>query len=495
MSKRRGSRAPVDLHAVVSDGVLANITDVLCALDRDWNVIYVNERGASLAGKTPAELVGTNLWDAFGSASDNPIRRRLEDAMESGTPVHFETHHERTGLWVSVHAYPSEQGMSVLVRDTTSEKSAQDLLRASEERFRALVEKSWDGLALVDAEGKFLYVSPSVTRILGWEPAELVGRSSGDFLVGDLPDRRRGFDELTREAGASATAELAYRAKDGSVRWLETVRTNLLEEPAVRAVVANFRDVTERRKVSEALRLAIRARDEMLAVVTHDLRNPLNAIALITQILFQSDLAPEDVTKQLVALRRLTYQMSDLIRDLLDVSLIESGGVRIERVPEDLGALGYDAIETLRPLAAERGLGIRAEGFDGLPAVAVDGKRIRQVIGNLVSNAIKFAPKGDVLLRASVVGTELFVSVADQGPGIAPEDRVRIFDRYWRGRNAEAAGAGLGLAIAKGLVEAHGGRIWVESETGHGATFVFALPLAVAVPVSVPESSSAETVH
>ena len=495
MEKRRASRAPVDPKTIISDEILSSITDALCAFDREWNFVFANDSCVKLVGKKRDELLGKNLWEVFPASEGSEIRERLTTALRDGEAVHFETRHEGIGAWVSIHAYPSEEGISVFVRDVTAEKEIRDRLRASEERFRALVEKSWDGLALVDAESRFLYVSPSVTRILGYTPEELVGRCSADFVAGDPAERKRVFDDLVSQPGNSTTGELAYVAKNGEVRWLETVRTNLLEEPAVRAIVANFRDVTERRRVSEALTRAVHARDEMLAVVSHDLRNPLNAMSLVTQILFQPDLPPDEVAKQLVTLKRLTLQMSDLIRDLLDVALLDSGGVRIERSREDFGALAADALEALAPLAVERGIQVKTEGFDRVGDVVGERKRLQQVIANLVSNAIKFTPPdGEIVVRAMSVGDEVRVSVTDNGQGIAAEDLGRVFDRYWHGRQGDV-GNGLGLAIAKGLVEAHGGRIWVESERGKGTTVTFTLPRAPLRLRDATGGSSTSTVH
>ena len=341
-----------------------------------------------------------------------------------------------------------------------------------------------DAVQAFDRDWNYVYVNEVGARIVGKTRDELLGRNLWDVF------------ETPKDAEIRVRLEAA--ARDGKPVDFETFHAgtglwvSIQVYPSGEGISVFVRDVTERRRVNEQLQRAIQARDEMLAVVTHDLRNPLNAIALITQILFQSDLPQEEVTKQLVTLKRLTFQMSDLIRDLLDAALIDSGGVRIERSREDLGAVSADAIETLRPLAAERGLQIRAEGFAGLPEVLVDRKRIQQVISNLVANAIKFTSSGEIVVRAADRATEVVVSVADTGRGIPSEDLARVFERYWKGRQDDDSGAGLGLAIAKGLVEAHGGRMWVESEEGKGATFSFTLPASPLHASDVPNDS---TVH
>ena len=169
--------------------------------------------------------------------------------------------------------------------------------------------------------------------------------------------------------------------------------------------------------------------------------------------------------------------MNRLIDDLLDVAGIEAGRLSIRPAPDDLAALIDEAVSTILPLAAAKQIALETDVAPGLRA-ACDRARILQVLGNLLGNAIKFTPErgGAICVRAVPDGGAARVTVLDRGPGIAPEDVGHVFDRYWQAKSASRAGAGLGLAIVKGIIEAHGGRVHVESAVGHGASFVFTLP-------------------
>lgn len=227
-------------------------------------------------------------------------------------------------------------------------------------------------------------------------------------------------------------------------------------------------------------REAIDLRDELLAVVSHDLRNPLSTISICTALL--ADMLPRqartrEVMRRLDVIRRSVDQMDRLIQYLLDAARAEAG--RLELEPHDfrLAPLLAEALLTLRPLATEKGQRLEIAVSDGVPPVRADRHRTMQVISNLVGNAIKFTPPGGrIVVRAWRSGRNAVVCVEDSGSGIAPEDLPHIFDRFWQARHDRRTGAGLGLAIARSIVEAHGGRIWVESRPGQGARFLFTLP-------------------
>jgi PAS domain S-box-containing protein len=248
----------------------------------------------------------------------------------------------------------------------------------------------------------------------------------------------------------------------------------LAEELARRASLA-----VENARLFHAAQQATRARDEMLGVVAHDLRNPLSTITMVSQMLLETG-SPERTTerKQVEIMRRAAERMKRLISDLLDAKRIESGVLTVDPRPEEVRTVVSDAVEMLRPLASSSSLHLDTAIPDGLPRVMVDPARVQQVLSNLVGNAIKFTPAGgSITVRAELAPDGVCLAVADTGPGISTEELPHIFGRYWQGKRTDRRGVGLGLAIAKAIVEAHGGRIWVESQVGAGTSFYFTVPV------------------
>jgi len=239
-----------------------------------------------------------------------------------------------------------------------------------------------------------------------------------------------------------------------------------------------------------AAREATRARDDVLGVVAHDLRNPLNAIVLSAQMLLRQHAQVGEPRAQgpLRFILSSARRMDRLIQDLLNVARLESGQLAVEVHPEPTCALLQEAFEAARPLASELQLALDVP--EELPWVRADRERLLQVFSNLLGNALKFTPHGgQVTLGARAEGEVVRFWVRDTGPGIAPEALEHLFDRFWQARRGDRRGAGLGLSIARGLVEAHAGRIWVESEPARGSTFFFTVP--VAPPVHAPLASGA----
>jgi signal transduction histidine kinase len=214
----------------------------------------------------------------------------------------------------------------------------------------------------------------------------------------------------------------------------------------------------------------------MLAIVSHDLRNLLNVMTTALSFLSLGDRS-EDERGAIDASIAAARSMTDLIEDLLEITTLEAGSFSMEAKPEPPERLANTACERFEALAARKSIAlVCAGGMSTLPPVLADARRIHQVFANLVGNAIKFSPPHtSVRIAAELEEDEIRFSVGDEGCGIAKEALPYVFDRFWQSRNAGRGSVGLGLAIAKGIVEAHGGRIWVESEPGAGSTFFFTL--------------------
>jgi PAS domain S-box-containing protein len=237
-------------------------------------------------------------------------------------------------------------------------------------------------------------------------------------------------------------------------------------------------------RLYQEAREAVAARDEVLSIVSHDLGNPLSAIRVSARVLDRFLDAGEIglARPQLDGIRTAALQMERLIKDLLEVRRIEMGRLRLVPRPEPVLQLVAEAVQSLRAIAEEQGVTLESQVEDGLPAtIRADADRIQQVFSNLVGNALRYTPPGGVVTVGARTDEDGVVfSVSDTGPGIPAEDLPRVFDRFWQARQQGSHGLGLGLAIAKGITEAHGGRVAVDSELGHGSRFSFTIPFGEA---------------
>ncbi len=224
-------------------------------------------------------------------------------------------------------------------------------------------------------------------------------------------------------------------------------------------------------------RAAARLRDDVLGFVTHDLRNPLAAIVRWATRLDDDDTSPEVRRRATAGIRDAAEVMNSLITDLLDLTRLESGHLRVEPEPVRPDYLLTAVRDMFESAAQAKGVELRVE-LGELPRIHADPQRIHQVLSNLIGNALRFVPSGgQIVVRAQQHQDDVLFSVMDTGPGIAPEDVPRVFDRFWQAAHARKTGAGLGLTIARGIVEAHRGRIWIESQLRRGSTFYFTLPV------------------
>lgn len=328
-----------------------------------------------------------------------------------------------------------------------------------------------------------------VERVLRDRRAAMVcGISSGDPDPTVLGEEAR---ELARSYGVDSLMSVPLVARGHTLGALTFIASDqrrpytredlsLAQELARQAALA----LDNARLYTEA-QLATRARDDILAIVSHDLRNPIHAIYMAAT--FLQDILPEesdvpDVAvsrRQSEVIQRSARRANALIGDLLDVTRIEAGRLTVNVQQVGACELLEDAIHDATSLAHQKGLELASHCPEQLPHVSADRERVAQIFSNLMGNAIKFSPGGtSVSVSATTLGETVRFSVTDSGPGIPAENIQHVFDRYWQARETRHLGTGLGLFIARGIAEAHGGAMWVESELGQGSTFHFTLPVA-----------------
>jgi PAS domain S-box-containing protein len=379
------------------------------------------------------------------------------------------------------------------------------------ERFRALVERGLDIVTLIGADQRVAYVSDAVRRVLGFEPADFVGRPALETVhPEDLVVLESLHRSLHGRPGAAATQEFRVPHHDGHLVWLEVAAVNLFDDPEVRAIVMVARDVTGRKRVdavlqgltaelerrvaqrtaelsiaNTALAQAGRAKDEFLAAMSHELRTPLNAVLGLSEALEEEVYGPL-ADRQRLTVRRIGESgrhLLALINDILDLSKIEAGKVELEVAPFSLDDLCRSSLRLVQEAAHKKNLALSLRLRDNFATVVGDERRLKQVLVNLLSNAVKFTPEGgQVGLEATLDprASRLVIVVWDTGIGIAPGDLPRLFQPFVQldsRLSRQHPGTGLGLALVRRLLALQGGEVRVESELDKGSRFTVTLPV------------------
>jgi PAS domain S-box-containing protein len=350
--------------------------------------------------------------------------------------------------------------------------------------FAALIDNSSDFIGIADPSGKPIYVNPAGRRMIG--------------VPEDYPIERTQISEAYAPNERAFASEVILKAMLEQGQWRgETYFWNARTEQAIPVSDEHFlirdnetgrllgmgtvtRDISDIRRAQQEAQRAINIRDEVLAIVSHDLKNPVTTISLVAQWLRSCrGMEASQLETAAVKIERAVQKMLLLISDLLDLSKIRSGTLSVEFRPVGVDGLLMPVIESMRTQAEARRQTIDLNIASGLPLVWADPDRIGQVMSNLLGNAIKFSPEDSKILVSAVQETDcVVIGVSDRGPGIPPEYLQKVFDRYWQATEAKGVGSGLGLSIAKGIVNAHCGKIWAESQPGKGSCFYFTLPLA-----------------
>lgn len=289
---------------------------------------------------------------------------------------------------------------------------------------------------------------------------------------------------------------LAHARLLGAIAFVSSTASRVYGPADVRLVEALAQRAAlslENARLYRAAQQATRARDEVLGIVAHDLRNPLNSILMQANLLRRRAEPGHPSPKQAETIERAAKRMNRLIQDLLDVTRMEAGHLSVEPACVPAQGLVRDAVEAQQPLATAASLELRLDAAPDLPEVWADRDRLLQVFENLIGNALKFTQAGGrITVGAAPREGGVLFWVTDTGGGISAEDLPHLFDRFWQARKGQRLGAGLGLPIVKGIIEAHRGRIWVESRPGEGSTFFFTLPLAYGAEACRPEPAPHE---
>ncbi|MEP7359128.1 MAG: PAS domain S-box protein, partial [Anaerolineales bacterium] len=375
--------------------------------------------------------------------------------------------------------------------DITESVLATAALQQSEEHFRALIQNSADVIQLVNPEGTIVYVSPSVTRVLGFAPSELVGRPVPELLHPDELERMQAsFMGLLQRPGGIETLEQRVRHKDGSWRWIEVTASNLLANPAVRALVINYRDITERKRIEAALRAnseqlqtmtqqlwqaaKLATMGELAASIAHELNNPLGTVSLRIESLLNQSAIDDPRRRELMVVEQEVERMSTLVASLLQFSRRSTSQISTLDVREEIDK----SLELIHYLLRQRQIVVQRAIDPDLPMVQADRQQLRQLFLNLFTNAIDAMPRGGTLIIRvnAALPAHISIEVADTGTGIAPDDLAKVMEPFFTTK-PEGKGTGLGLAICRRIVQEHNGTFEITSPgTGFGATVRLTLP-------------------
>jgi PAS domain S-box-containing protein len=455
--------------------------------DFEWE--YLNRAASAFLPAPAAGLLHRRLLEAMPEHRDDGLFARYAAVVETGIPhdieIRYDQPHER---WVrNIAVTFGHDRLAVVLRDISERKQAEMWARY----LAAVVESSDDAIISKTPQGIITSWNQAATRLFGYSAAEAVGRSIAIIIP---PDRLGEEDEILKRVGRGERVdrfETVRRRRDGSsVRVAVTISPVRDAGGTVIGVSKIARDISERARLDDLLRRqaddlaeANRLKDEFLATLSHELRTPLNAILGWSQMLLRGHLDPRDRQAALEAVERNARTQMQIINDVLDVSRIVTGRLRLNVVPVDIVPILAAAVDVVRPAAAAKRIDVIVTVGAGPALVAGDADRLHQVFWNLCSNAVKFTPgRGRVEVGVGRDGGDVVVRVADSGVGISPLYLPRLFGRFSQSDGSSTrfhGGLGLGLAIVRHLVEMHGGSVGAESPgAGQGATFTVRLPAA-----------------
>ena len=466
--------------------VLDAMSEGFIVMDPQFRVVEINTEGVRLDGRPKAELLGRSHWVLWPASVGTAVEAAYRRVAEEKQPVQLRHHYVGEGrdVWVEIRAYPVAGGVAAFYRDVTALERANEALRHSHDRFHAAMQ-AIGVLWTNDGEGKMSGPQPGWAGLTGQTEAEYQGFGWASAVHPE--DAQPTVDAWAQAVAERRTFLFEHRVRrfDGEWRRFAIRAVPVFETSgALREWVGVHIDITEAAQATQALRTADRRKDEFLATLAHELRNPLGPVRTAAHLLAQPDLPPEKLAWISGVVARQTRTMSRLLDDLLDTSRITSGRLKLRPERVTLDSVVHVAVETVHDLIDARRHTLELV----LPATPLmlqaDPMRVVQVLGNLLANAAKYTDDGGTIrLEATQAGDAIHIAIVDSGVGIAPESLSGIFEMFGQVAGTvdrSDGGLGIGLALTKSLVEMHGGSIRASSVgLGHGSRFDVSLPAAV----------------
>lgn len=476
----------------------------IVAVSRDKKVLSWNRGAEAIYGFSAQEILGKSVFSTIiPPERQEEYARYFSRILAGETLVRFESERHRgdnTRVDVSLTYCPVKNqhgeviAVSAIVRDITQAKATRQALHESEERYRLLFERNLAGVFRCSPQGIFLEYNDAGARILGYDKgSDLVGRPATDIFF-DHADKTAS-DQRMAEHGTASNQEMCMRRKDGSSVWV-MANTSMLRGRTGTEIEGTFVDITLLKQAEEQLRLAKdaaeaanRAKSEFLANVSHEIRTPMNGVIGMIDLALDTDLTPEQ-RDYLATIKSSSAALLEIINDILDFSKIEAHKLELERVPFSVEELVRTTVKEFSVQARNKRLSLQCDFSADLPELSIgDPVRLRQILMNLVGNAVKFTHRGEIIVRVvRLVDDTLQFSVRDTGIGVSPEKQKSIFEAFVQADTSSTrkyGGTGLGLAIVSQLVGLMQGRIWLESKPGVGSTFYFTARFGTATAAAI----------
>ncbi len=498
-------RREADQARMHATRILESITDGFFTVNSDWVFTFLNPQAERMLSRRRDEMVGKNVWDVFPYLIGTELYNALLQAMSDQTSMRMRFKGPQTGIWLEIYAYPcAMHGLAIYLRDVTAEQQAQEALRESEEKYRVLVEVSPQVIWSSRPDGYVTYANQRWFEVTGLTMEQTKGSGWTAAVHPEHLDRVLRVWRESLQTGTLTDAEFPIRiAADGSYRWYHFRGIPIFDKAGhlsrwmgVAVDVHDRRSAArEREDVLNALQENDQKKDEFLAMLAHELRNPLAAVGNAVAVLEMSE-DPVDRHWACEVVQRQLIQLTRMVDDLLDVSRIRSGKISLHKERLDAAVILDRAVASVTPLISNRRHElITCYNHNGSLSVEADPARLEQILVNLLTNAAKYTePGGRIWLTAQRDGDSVLMNVRDTGMGIPPEKLPEMFELFAQGERTitrSDGGLGLGLTIVRKLAEMHGGTVTAHSDgLGKGSEFCVRLPAAGQLERSAPEGSN-----